>query len=177
MFDWFFERLDPKILKMEEWVNRQVVEPDKIDIDLDKVGVDEIRPNDRFRALFKSETLGVSMGPFLVNCHGARLLGYLKGEGRAEAFALLSIRGNIYWRHRESGTTEDFLSPAFDDMQGFHNYISPNEDYWQMVLRTQAYIANTHNVYQPSLHLSEIKSYMELNGAYSERVSETIRQH
>lgn len=177
MFDWFFNRLDPKILKMEEWVNRQVVQPDKIDIDLDNVAVNEIRPNDRFRTSFKDHPLGNNMGPFLVNAHGAKLLGYLKGEGNAEAFALLSIRDHIYWRHRDAGATEDFLAPAFIDMEDFHTYIYPNKDYWQLVLRTQAYTANKHKVQQPGLHLSEIRGYMELSNANSKRNPQREQSH
>lgn len=136
MFDWFYNWLDPKILQLERWVNRKVVEIDKIDIDLDKVKRTEIRENPMFRNPPKSG----ENGPFIVNLMGSEVVEYLSGPGEMEAFVLLrSKKGELWWRHRDAGTTEDFRHVAFPDMKNFFEYaIGDSDKYWQCVLRTKA---------------------------------------
>lgn len=142
MFDWFYTWLDPKILRLEVWVNRKVIEFDKIDIDLDKVKIGEIRDNPMFRQPPK----GGEHGPFITNLHGAAVVEFLAGPGQMEAFALLNCRGELWWRHRDAGTTEDFRGVAFQDMQRFFEYaIGDRDKYWDCVLRTKALKADEAN--------------------------------
>jgi hypothetical protein len=138
MVNWFYNWLDPKILRLEKWVNAKVVEVDKIDIDLDKVKKGEVRDNPMFRQPPNSG----EYGPFLTNLQGAGVVEYLIGPGEMEAFALLSTKdGELWWRHRDAGTTEDFRHPAFPNLQGFFEYaIGDREKYWNCVLRTKALI-------------------------------------
>ena len=88
MFDFFWNWLDPKILRMENWVNIQVVQPDKADIDLDKLSKGEVRENTMFRKPIPG-TDGSVYGPFITNLCGAKLLGYLQGPDSTEMFCLL----------------------------------------------------------------------------------------
>lgn len=135
MMNWFYNWLDPKILRLEEWVNKKVVEPDKLDIDLDKLDKGEVRDNPMFRQPPNSG----ENGPFLTNLQGAKVVEYLVGPGKMEAFALYDMGGDFWWRHRDAGTTEDFKGDAFEDMQTFFTYAIGNESkYWDCVLRTKA---------------------------------------
>ena len=135
MLNWFYNWLDPKILRVEAWVNKKVIEIDKMDIDLDKVKVGEVRDNPMFRQPPNSG----DYGPFLTNLQGVDIKDFLVGPGELEAFALLQLNGELWWRHRESGTTEDFRHPAFSDMKAFFEYaIGDSGKYWDCVLRTKA---------------------------------------
>jgi hypothetical protein len=135
MLNWFYNWLDPKILKIETWVNQKVVEKDKLDIDLDKIKKGEVRDNPMFRNPPKSG----DHGPFLTNLTGAIATEYLDGPGPLEAFALFDLDGELWWRHRDAGTTEDFKGAAFDDMKEFFSYaIGDIDKYWDCVLRTKA---------------------------------------
>ena len=135
MFNWFYNWLDPKILRLEVWVNKKVIEFDKIDIDLDKVGIGEVRDNPMFRQPPESG----NYGPYITNLQGATLKEGLFGPGDMEAFALMDLDGELLWRHRDAGTTEDFRGPAFEDMKDFFVYaIGSVDKYWDCVLRTKA---------------------------------------
>jgi hypothetical protein len=135
MFDWFYNWLDPKILKLERWVNKKVVEIDKIDIDLDKVKKLEVREN----PMFRNPPDSGKNGPFITNLQGGEVVEYISGPGEMEAFALLRFDDELWWRHRDAGTTEDFRHPAFSDMKHFFEYaIGDVEKYWECVLRTKA---------------------------------------
>jgi hypothetical protein len=135
MLNWFYSWLDPRILRVEEWVNARVIDFDKIDIDLDKVKKGEVRDNPMFRT---PPDTG-NNGPFLVNLQGAKTIEWLHGPGKLEAFALLDFKGERWWRHRDAGTTEDFRAAAFENMREFFTYaIGDAEKYWDCVLRTKA---------------------------------------
>jgi hypothetical protein len=137
--NWFYNWLDPKILRLERWINNKVIERDKIDIDLDKIKPDEIRDNPMFRQPPNSG----EYGPSLTNLQGAEVLDFLAGPGEMEAFALLDLNGELWWRHRDSGVTEDFRHPAFLTMKEFFVYAGnePNK-FWDCVLRTKALAEN-----------------------------------
>lgn len=144
MFDWFYNWLDPKILKLERWVNKKVIEIDKIDIDLDKIKTGEVKENPMFRTPPDSG----DHGPFITNLSGGEVVEYLSGPGELEAFALIRASdGNdesLWWRHRDAGTTEDFRHPAFSNMQQFFEYaIGDSTKYWDCVLRTKAMQSET----------------------------------
>ena len=141
MMHWFYNWLDPKILRLEKWVNKQVIQPDKLDLDLDKIKKGEVRDNPMFRQPPKSG----EYGPFLTNLQGAETIESLHGPGELEAFGLLKYAQSaghapeFWWRHREAGTTEDFKQEAFENMKEFFEYtIGDTEKYWSCVLRTQA---------------------------------------
>lgn len=135
MLDWFYNWLDPKILRLEKWVNQKVVEPNKLDLDLDKIKKGEVRDNPMFRQPPKDG----KYGPFITNLQGSEIVETLSGPGEMEAFGLLDCRGALWWRHREAGTTEDFKHEAFQDMKEFFGYVTGDESkYWACVLRTQA---------------------------------------
>ena len=135
MLNWFYNWIDPKILRLEKWVNHKVIQPELIDIDLDKVGKDEVRDNNMFRQPPKDG----SYGPFLTNLQDGTVLEYMVGINEFEAFAKIECRGESWWRHRDGGTTEDFREPAFDDMQEFFTYAhGDSEKYWECQLRTKA---------------------------------------
>lgn len=135
MMNWFYNWLDPKILRLEEWVNKKVIESDKLDIDLDKIKRGEVRDNPMFRQPPNSG----ENGPFLTNLQGAEILEYLTGPGKMEAFGLYLQEGQLWWRHRDAGTTEDFKGDAFEDMKEFFSYaIGDDDKYWSCVLRTKA---------------------------------------
>jgi hypothetical protein len=135
MINWFYNWLDPKILKLERWVNKKVIEPKLLDIDIDKVKVGEVRENPMFRQPPNSG----DYGPFITNLQGAKMVEYMVGVGELEVFALLEFKGEFWWRHRDSGTTEDFRYPAFEDMKGFFEYAGGDpEKYWSCQLRTKA---------------------------------------
>jgi len=161
MFDFFWNWLDPKILRMECWVNRRVVEPDKMDIDLDKVKKGEVRKNDMFHKTVPGRDGQEIYGPFLTNLTGAELVGYLRGPGVVEAFSLYLKDGQHWWRHRVDGTTEDFMLHAFHDMEEFFTYAHADTDlYWECVLRTQAMLGEKKKVQQPQLNITEISNYV-----------------
>lgn len=136
MLNWFWNWLDPKILKLEVWVNKTVIKPEYIDIDLDKVKKGEVRENGMFR---KPPNSGED-GPFIMNLTGAKVVDLLYGPSPLEAFALMDHNGVLVWRHRDAGSTEDFNHRAFDDMQDFFRYVQGGDDskYWQCVLKTKA---------------------------------------
>lgn len=135
MMNWFYNWLDPRILRIEAWVNKKVIEPDKLDIDLDKLKKGEVRDN----PMFKQPPNSGENGPFLTNLQGAKIVDYLTGPGRMEAFALYDLDGTLWWRHRDAGTTEDFKEEAFESLQEFFYYATGDEDkYWDCVLRTKA---------------------------------------
>lgn len=135
MMNWFYNWLDPKILRLERWVNTKVIERDKMDIDLDKIKKGEVRDNPMFRQPPSSG----DHGPYLTNLQGAVTIEYLVGPGQLEAFALLKLDDALWWRHRDAGTTEDFKHAAFEDMKGFFEYaIGDADKYWSCALRTKA---------------------------------------
>ena len=140
MMDWFYNWLDPKILRVEKWVNMKVIEVDKIDLDLDKVKKGEVRDNPMFR---QPPDTG-DHGPFLTNLQDGDILEHLVGPGQVEAFALIEHQQTrdhapeLWWRHRDAGTTEDFRHAAFADMKAFFEYTTGNGNYWDCVLRTKA---------------------------------------
>ena len=134
MMRWFYNWLDPKILRLEKWVNAKVIELDKIDIDLDKIKVGEVRDNPMFRQPPNSG----DHGPYLTNLQGGVVLDYLQGPGEMECFALIDHDDSLWWRHRDAGTTEDFRHEAFETMKDFFAYASDDNKYWDCVLRTKA---------------------------------------
>jgi len=135
MMNWFYNWLDPKILRLEKWVNHKVIEIDKIDLDLDKIKPGEVRDNPMFRQPPNSG----EHGPFITNLQGATPLDYLIGPGHMEAFVKFDHDGAIWWRHRDAGTTEDFRGEAFADLKTFFTYaIGDDDKYWDCVLRTKA---------------------------------------
>lgn len=136
MLNWFYNWLDPKIMRVEAWVNRKVIERDKLDIDLDKIKKGEVRDNPMFRQPPNSG----DHGPYLTNLQGAQILEFLVGPGPMQAFGLYDLDGEFWWRHRDGGTTEDFRHPAFQNMQEFFIYATGQDEdkYWGCVLRTKA---------------------------------------
>lgn len=135
MLNWFYNWIDPKILRLERWVNQKVIHPDLIDIDLDKVKQDEVRENNMFRQPPKNG----EYGPFLTNLQGGTVTEYMVGPGEFEAFAHIECRGEKWWRHRDGGTTEDFRADAFEDMKAFFEYAhGGTEKFWECQLRTKA---------------------------------------
>ena len=164
MFNFFWTWLDPKILTMEKWVNVKAISVAYIDIDLDKVKKGEVRNNDMFRRvnLTPSEEKDEQVyGPFLTNLIVATTLGYLRGPGTIEAFGLLDQNGELWWRHRIDGATEDFKVGAFSDMEEFFTYAHADTGlYWECVLRTQA-LLDTDSKEQPEFKINEIKAELE----------------
>ena len=145
MFNFFWNWLDPKILRVEAWTNRKVIEWDKIDVDLDRVKKGEVRENDMFRKPIPNDD-GGKYGPFLANITGGQVVHYLQGPGAVEAFALIEHDDSLWWRHRDAGTTEDFRHGAFTDMKEFFEYAHGSDNnYWEHVLRTQALKATPEN--------------------------------
>lgn len=162
MFNFFWNWLDPKILKMEKWVNRKVVDPDKLDIDLDKVKKGQVKKNDMFSKTIPGTDGSEKYGPFLTNLTGAHLLGYVHGPDVSEAFALYKINNELWWRHRAGGTTEDFTVDAFNNFEEFFQYTHDDHDkFWECVLRTQAIMADGKTL-TPELSVSEINGYVEI---------------
>ena len=161
MFNFFFNWLDPKIMRMEKWVNQKVIEPDKLDIDLDKVKKGEIRQTEMFnRTLATSKDPNDSkLGPFIANLGNSKLLSIMFGPGEVEAFALYEHSTGLWWRHREGGVTHDFRGAAFDDMQEFVAFIDTNINFWECVLRTEARMSEL-NLKPGHLKISEIKEFM-----------------
>lgn len=161
VFDFFWNWLDPKILKMESWVNHKVVEPDKIDIDLDKVKKGDVQKNDMFRKAIPGKD-GDIYGPFLTNLTGSQILGYLQGPSSVEAFALLNKDDELWWRHRDAGTTEDFQVGAFFDMEEFFMYAHADMSlYWDCVLRTTAELADHKTHLMPALKIPDIRAFVK----------------
>lgn len=135
MLNTFYNWLDPKILRLEKWVNKKVIDVDKIDIDLDKIKKGEVRDNPMFRQPPDSG----EYGPYITNLQGADVIEYLVGPNELEAFALLKLDDALWWRHREAGTTEDFRHPAFESMEDFFTYaIGDKDKFWACLLRTKA---------------------------------------
>lgn len=135
MLNWFYNWLDPKILRLEKWVNRKVVQRDLIDIDLDKVEPGEVRENNMFRQPPKDGT----HGPFLTNLQGGEVTEYMIGLNDLEAFIKIEHHSGTWWRHRDGGTTEDFKVEAFGDLKEFFEYChGSSEKYWDCQLRTKA---------------------------------------
>ena len=163
MFNWFFNWLDPKILGMERWVNRKVLEPDKIDIDLDRVKKGEHREIEMY---FRSSSpfthnLDKDNGPFVANLEGAQLLSFIFGPGEIEAFSLLDLNGHLWWRHRDGGVTHDFRVMAFDDMQEFTAFIGMDTGFWECVLRSEAKLAELKIKVPLLLKISDVKSFIK----------------
>lgn len=135
MLNWFYNWLDPKILRLEKWVNHQIIQPDKIDIDLDKIKKGEVRDNPMYR---QPPSTG-EFGPFITNLQGGTTLEFLLGADEMEAFAMVNHDDALWWRHRHAGTTSDFKHPAFENMQEFFMYIHGDEsEYWTCMLKTKA---------------------------------------
>ena len=135
MLNWFYNWIDPKILRLEKWVNKKVVTPELIDIDLDKVKKGEERDNNMFRQPPKDG----SFGPFLANLQGAEVVEFMYGVGEMEAFVKFNHETGIWWRHRDGGTTEDYKEQAFDNLKAFFEYChGDSEKYWECQLRTKA---------------------------------------
>jgi len=165
MFNFFWNWLDPKILRMENWVNAQVVQADKLDIDLDKVKKSEVRSNNMFRKPIPGPN-GDTYGPFLANLAGARLLGYVQGPGHVEAFGLFIKGGELWWRHRDAGVTEDFLVAAFSDLEEFFMYVhSDKSTWWDCVLRTEASLADMKKEFHPEMPIPDLKAFIAARGA------------
>lgn len=162
MFNFFFNWLDPKIMRMEKWVNQKVIEPDKLDIDLDKVKKGEVRDTEMFnRTLPPSKpTGGTKLGPYIVNLQNADLLSIMFGPGKVEAFALYKHSSGLWWRHRDGGVTHDFRVMAFDDMQEFVTFIDADINYWECVLRTEARMSES-KLSPGRLKISEIRKFIE----------------
>jgi len=163
MFDFFWNWLDPKILKMENWVNIRVVDTDKVDIDLDKLKKGEVRENNMFRKPIPGSE-GQVYGPFITNLSGAKLMGYLQGPDTTEMFCLLEKQDKLWWRHRIAGSTEDFMGKAFEDMEEFFLYVNGDTNkFWECALRTQATLVDSNK--HPILSIVEIKSYVSTTNA------------
>jgi hypothetical protein len=135
MMNWFYNWLDPKILTLEKWVNRKVVNETLIDVDLDKLKPGEVRVNNMFRQPPKNG----DHGPFLAYLQGGSIDECMVGVNEFEAFSKITYNGEVWWRHRDGGTTEDFKSPAFKTMKEFFEYCHGDTDkYWDCQLRTKA---------------------------------------
>ena len=162
MFNWFFNWLDPKILNMERWVNRKVLEPDKIDIDLDRVKKGEHKEIEMyFRGSSHIDSMDKKFGPFVANLEGAELLSFIFGPGEIEAFSLLNLDGKLWWRHRDAGVTHDFRVMAFDDMQEFTAFIGMEIGFWECVLRSEAKLAELKTKPHLLLKISDVKEYIK----------------
>ena len=159
MFNFFFNWIDPKILRMEKWVNKKVIEPDKIDLDLDKIKKDEVRKTDMYSKPMPSN-FDESYGPFITNLTGAGLVGFLLGPGEIETYALLEKENDLWWRHRDAGVTQDFKVAAFDDMQEFVSYVDENVNFWECALRTEAFLSDFKTSYRPQQQIQDIKGYV-----------------
>ena len=135
MLNWFYNWIDPKILRLEKWVNKKVVTIDMIDIDLDKVKEGELRENNMFR----QPPHDGKYGPFICNLQGGAITDFLVGLNEFEAFALISHSSGDWWRHRDGGSTEDFKVDAFASMQEFFEFVhGDDQKYWDCQLRTRA---------------------------------------
>ena len=123
----FYSWLDPKILKLELWVNKKVVEANKIDLDLDRVGKGTV-------------LLLTDDEPQVAYLQGGEVLEYVRGRTDMEGFALIKATDDqLWWRHREYGMTKDFRRSAFLDMKAFFTFCTDKpEKYWDCVLRTKA---------------------------------------
>lgn len=160
MFNFFFNWLDPKILKMEKWVNHKVVEPDKLDIDLDKVKKGDVRNTEMFNKTLPHLKGKDKLGPFIINLQGADLLSLVFGPGEVEAFALYQQDHKLWWRHRDGGVTHDFQVAAFDDMQEFIAFIDASINFWECILRSEAKASVFKKPFN-RLKISEIKDYIK----------------
>lgn len=145
---------------MEKWVNRKVVEPDKLDIDLDKVKKGEVRDTEMFNKTLPHTNGKGTLGPFIVNLENADLLSLVFGPGDVEAFALYQQDHKLWWRHRDGGVTHDFQLAAFDDMQEFMAFIDVDINFWECVLRSEAR-ACEFKVLHNRLKVSKIKEYIK----------------
>lgn len=152
---------------MENWVNIKVIDPDKVDIDLDKLKKGEVRENNMFRKPIPGSD-GSVYGPFITNLSGAELMGYLQGPDHTEAFCLLKKEDKLWWRHRIAGSTEDFMGPAFRDMEEFFSYVNGDkEKFWECALRTQAILSEGNRT--PELSIADIRSYVSTTNATGTR--------
>lgn len=159
MFDWFFNWLDPKILNMERWVNHKVVEPDKLDIDLDKVKKGCVSKSVFFTDPVKGRE---ETGPMIANIQGARLIGYLTGINTAEAFGLFLHNGSLLWRHRDAGTTQDYTFAAFDGMNEFFLHVHNEQSlYWDCCLRTAALFGDKKGGECVKLSIHDLKDFIK----------------
>ncbi len=160
MFNMFFNWLDPKILNMEKWVNEKVIEPDKLDVDLDKVKKGEVRETEMFNRTIPSKEGHQEVGPFITNLQGSDLMALVFGPGEVEAFALYDRGTELWWRHRDGGTTHDFRVSAFDDMQEFVAFVDADINYWECVLRTEARMSED-SFSGGKLKITEIKDFIQ----------------
>lgn len=159
MFNWFFNWLDPKILNMEKWVNVKVAQPAMLDIDLDKVKKTEVRPTEMFNKSIPTKEGCEAVGPFIVNLQNAKLMSLVFGPGEVEAFGLYEHKDQLWWRHRDGGTTHDFRVAAFDDMQEFVAFIDDDINFWECVLRTEARLSEAKEPFN-GMKVSEVKDYI-----------------
>ena len=143
---------------MEKWINKRVIEPDKMDTDLDKVKKGEIRKNDMFSKSVAGSP-DEKYGPFIINMTGAKLVSFVFGPGQTEAFSLHNVDGILWWRHRDAGSTQDFAGPAFDTMQEFVSYVNTDVEFWACVLRTQALLQDYKM--QPLIKVSDIPDFVK----------------
>ncbi len=163
MLNKFFNWLDPKIINMEKWIHQKVVEPDKIDVDLDKIKKGQHKATEMFykSAPHNQSNLDEKYGPFIANLEGAKLMSLMYGPGETEAFSLLDFKGNLWWRHRDGGTTHDFRVMAFDDMQEFTEFIGMDTNFWECVLRSEARFADLKTAFRPPLKISDVKKFIK----------------
>jgi len=159
VFNFFFNWIDPKILRMEKWVNKKVIEPDKIDLDLDKIKKGEVRKTDMYSKP-NPANFDEKHGPFITNLTGADLIGFLLGPGEIEAYSLLEKDNTLWWRHRDAGVTQDFKMVAFNSMQEFVGYVDENVNFWECALRTEAFLSDFKISYRPQQQIQDIKGYV-----------------
>ena len=161
MLNWLFNWLDPKILQLERWVNYKTIEPDKLNIDWDKVKKGEVRETEMFNKILPdAATTHEKLGPFVINLQNAKLMSLMYGPGEVEAFALYQQGHKLWWRHRDGGTTHDFRVAAFDDMQEFVGFIDSDINFWECVLRTEARISGFKDNSE-RLQVSEVKEFIK----------------
>lgn len=141
-------------------MNCKVVEPDKLDIDLDKIKKGGVRDVEMFNRLSKKDSEDMKLGPFIVNLEDADLVSLMYGPGEMEAFALYEHGHDLWWRHREGAMTHDFRVAAFGDMQEFVAFIDDSINYWECVLRTEARISGFKGK-QMRLKVSEVKGFVK----------------
>ena len=144
---------------MEKWVNMKVSQPEMLDIDLDKVKKDEIRETEMFNRSIPTKEGYQPVGPFIINMQNAKLMSLMFGPGEVEAFGLYEHKEELWWRHRDGGTTHDFRVAAFDDMQEFVAFIDDDINFWDCVLPTEARLSEFK---VPVMHMkvSEVKEFI-----------------
>lgn len=139
-------------------MNRKVVEPNRLDIDLDALKKGEVRETEMFNRKMPDKCGGI-LGPFVVNLQNAALVSLMFGPGEVEAFALYEHENALWWRHRDGGSTHDFRVAAFDDMQEFVAFIDNSINYWECVLRSEARISEFKGT-TDRLKVSDLKEFI-----------------